>query len=157
MARYDRFAVVNPRTGEISERRRVPHQLEGRGYTMQSHGAEVPLYALGLSGAEWAVLDWLREHGAASAPVGVDNTLVAEGIGKSPCTVKTSLARLVRLGLVLRTRPRSSTYELNPRRYWEGSGAAQLQRLRRAEPPAVRPDTETRPPRGEGVAERRAG
>ncbi len=47
----------------------------------------------------------------------------------------------MKLNILLKTSPRSSTYQLNPRRFWEGSGDAQVQACRRLDPPAITPDS----------------
>ncbi|MFI8085368.1 hypothetical protein ACIF6L_31830 [Kitasatospora sp. NPDC086009] len=37
----------------------------------------------------------------------------------------------MKLNILLKTSPRSQTYQLNSRRFWEGSGEAQVQACRR--------------------------
>ncbi|MFF1797972.1 hypothetical protein ACFVXQ_27795 [Kitasatospora sp. NPDC058263] len=37
----------------------------------------------------------------------------------------------MKLNILLETSPRSQTYQLNSRRFWEGSGEAQVQECRR--------------------------
>jgi hypothetical protein len=63
---------------------------------------------------------------------------VAPEILASTTTVKVALARLVGLNILLKTSPRSGTYQLNPRRFWEGSSAAQSAACRQVNaPPTV--------------------
>lgn len=99
-----------------------------------------PLHTLALTGAEWATIDWLRSHGGAGAAVRASPAAVAEDIHATETTAKTALARLVKLNTLLKTSPRSQTYQLNPRRFWEGSGDAQVQACRRLDPPPIKPD-----------------
>ncbi|MDJ0346699.1 helix-turn-helix domain-containing protein [Streptomyces sp. H10-C2] len=136
---------MNLHSGEVmTPRPRTPHAFDGKGYTLESIGSEVPLYALGLTGTQWALLDWVREHGGASAPVRLKPADVAPEIHSTEGTVKSSLSRLVALNLLLKTSPRSAAYQLTPRRYWEGSGSTQVTACRRIDPPAVAPDAKAR-------------
>lgn len=133
-----RFTVIDHATGEVADQTpRTPHQFDGRGYSMAAMGAEVPLYKLGLSGTEWSVLDWAREHGAAAGPIKIDPKAVGPEVGATATTAKTALARLVKLGLLLKPSPRSGSYQLTPRRFWEGSGYMQLRACQRLDPPRV--------------------
>jgi hypothetical protein len=140
--RRGRVALVDFDTGEVMPppRQRTPHTLDGGSYTLAAYTDDAPLYALALSGAEWAVIDWVRSHGGAAAAVKVVPAEVGTQIHTTETTAKTSLARLVKLHILLKTSPRSSTYQLNPRRFWEGSGDAQVQACRRLDPPAITPD-----------------
>lgn len=134
-------ALVNLDTGEaVTARPRTPHQFDGKGYTLQSIGSEVPLYSLGLSGAEWSTLEWLREHGGAAGYVSVTPDELGEDIGANDSTCRKALARVVKLGLVVKASPRSAAYQLNPIRYWEGAGSTQVSACRRIAPPRVTPD-----------------
>lgn len=136
--RRSRFALVDMETGEATEPlAKTPHQFEGRGYSLQSMGAEVPLYELGLTSAEWSALDWIREHGGASAPIAVTPAALAADINTTATTAKTALGRLVKLALLLKPSPRAGSYQLTPRRYWEGAGNMQLKAYRRLEPPRI--------------------
>ncbi|MFD6879725.1 MULTISPECIES: MarR family transcriptional regulator [unclassified Streptomyces] len=145
MPQASRFAVLNTQTGQLAEQApRVGHQFDGNGYSLQSLGAEVPLYSLGLSGTEWSVLDWIREHGGASAPIKVNLDETAADIAATPATVKAALARLVKLGLLLKPTPRGGAYQLTPLRYWEGAGYMQLRACRRMDPPRVTMDAKAR-------------
>ncbi|MTE22602.1 MarR family transcriptional regulator [Streptomyces sp. TRM43335] len=135
------MALVNMDTGEaVSARPRTPHQFDGKGYTLQSVGSDVPLYSLGLAAAEWATLEWLREHGAAAGFVSVTPDELGEDIGANDSTCRKALARLVKLGLVVKPSPRAAAYQLNPLRYWEGAGSTQVSACRRIAPPRVTPD-----------------
>lgn len=139
--RRGRLALVDTGTGEVVEPKpRTPHQFDGQGYTLQSKGDEVPLYSLGLTAAEWAAIDWLREHDAAHAYVKVTPDELAADILCNPTTARKSLSRLVKLGLVLKPSPRASAYQLTPRRYWEGAGSTQATATKRLDPPRVTPD-----------------
>ncbi len=140
--RRGRVALVDLDTGEAlpAPRARTPHSLDGS-YTLAAYTDDAPLYSLALSGAEWAAIDWVRSHGGAGAAVKVVPAVVAADILATETTAKTALARLVKLNILLKTSPRSSTYQLNPRRFWEGSGDAQVQACRRLDPPAITPDS----------------
>ncbi|MFF5783210.1 MarR family transcriptional regulator [Streptomyces virginiae] len=139
--RRENVALVNLDTGEaVAARPRTPHQFDGKGYTLQSIGSEVPLYSLGLAAAEWAILEWLREHGAAAGYVSVTPEELAEDIGANESTCRKAVARLVKLGLVVKPSARGAAYQLNPLRYWEGAGSTQVNACRRIAPPRVTPD-----------------
>ncbi|WP_217139886.1 MarR family transcriptional regulator [Streptomyces sp. AC627_RSS907] len=130
--------LVGLDTGEAVEaRERTPHQFDGKGYTLQATGSEVPLYSLGLAAAEWATLEWLREHGAAAGYVSVTPVELSEDIGANDSTCRKALARLVKLGLAVKPSPRAAAYQLNPLRYWEGAGSTQVSACRRITPPRV--------------------
>ncbi|MEV7681496.1 MarR family transcriptional regulator [Streptomyces sp. NPDC088341] len=140
-----RLALVDQDTGEVIEQKpRVPHQFEGSGYTLQSTGSEVPLYKLGLTGAEWATLDWLREHGAASAAIRVTPEALSEEIDTNASTCKKALARLTKMALLLKPSPRAAAYQLTPLRYWEGAGSTHVTACKRLAPPRVAPDAKAR-------------
>ncbi|GAA2704728.1 hypothetical protein KVH15_37140 [Streptomyces olivaceus] len=137
-----RLELVDTTTGEVVERKqRVPHAFDGKGYTLEGHGAEVPNFSLNLSGTEWDVLDWMKQHGGCANPVRLEPSEVAPLLCSTPNTVKAAVARLLKLNLMLRIGgPRSGTYQLNPRRFWEGSGEAHVKACTRMDPPAVAPD-----------------
>ncbi|MFD7731904.1 MarR family transcriptional regulator [Kitasatospora phosalacinea] len=141
MARRGNIALVNLDTGTVlpAPKARTPHTMDGS-YTLNAYTDDAPLYALALSGAEWATIDWVRSNGGAGAAVKVTPAAVAEDIHATETTAKTALARLVKLNILLKTSPRSQTYQLNPRRFWEGSGEAQVQACRRLDPPPIAPD-----------------
>jgi hypothetical protein len=103
-----------------------------------------PLHTLALTGGEWATIDWIREHGGAQTPIRVAPDVVAPEILASTTTVKVALARLVGLNILLKTSPRSGTYQLNPRRFWEGSSAAQSAACRQVNAPPIAPDEKAR-------------
>ncbi|MFF2571192.1 MarR family transcriptional regulator [Streptomyces sp. NPDC058084] len=133
--------LVDEETGEVVEPKpRVPHDFEGKGYTLQSFGSEVPLYALNLTGAEWDTLEWIREHGGASAFVRVTPKSLAEDITANESTCKKALSRLSGLGLLLKPSPRAAAYQLTPLRYWEGAGSTQVTTTKRLAPPRIAPD-----------------
>lgn len=135
------MALVNLDTGEaVTPRPRTPHQFDGKGYTLQAIGSDVPLYSLGLTAAEWATLEWLREHGAAAGYVSLQPEELGADIGANTSTCRKALARLVKLGLLVKPSPRSAAYQLNPLRYWEGAGSTQVNTCRRIAPPRVTPD-----------------
>ncbi|MFB7906688.1 MarR family transcriptional regulator [Kitasatospora sp. NPDC056076] len=140
-AQQGQLALVDMGTGEqvkqVKVMPRTPPSFDGKAFTMQSKGADTPLYSLGLTANEWAILDWLKEHGASSGPIAVKNAVIATEIGCSEHNVKISLARLVKMAIVLRTAPRSATYCLTPRRFWEGEGAQQVRTVARLDPPSV--------------------
>ncbi|ASY37080.1 MULTISPECIES: hypothetical protein [unclassified Streptomyces] len=137
-----RLVLVDQTTGEVVEKKdRVPHAFDGKGYTLEGHGAEAPNFALSLSGTEWDVLDWMKQHGGCANPVRLEPAEVAPELCSTPNTIKSSVARLTKLNLLLRIGgPRSGTYQLNPRRFWEGSGEAHVRACARLDPPAVSPD-----------------
>jgi hypothetical protein len=137
-----RLELVDTATGEVVERKqRVPHAFDGKGYTLEGHGVEVPNFSLNLSGTEWDVLDWMKQHGGCANPVRLDPADVAPVLCSTPNTVKSAIARLVRLNLMLRIGgPRSGTYQLNPRRFWEGGGEAHVKACARMDPPPVQAD-----------------
>ncbi|MET8629600.1 MarR family transcriptional regulator [Kitasatospora sp. NPDC004669] len=141
MARRGNIALVNLDTGAVlpAPKPRMPHTMDGS-YTLNAYTDDAPLYSLALSGAEWATIDWVRSNGGAGAAVKVTAAAVAEAILATETTAKTALARLVKLNILLKTSPRSQTYQLNPRRFWEGSGDAQVQACRRLDPPPITPD-----------------
>ncbi|MFI5534534.1 MarR family transcriptional regulator [Kitasatospora sp. NPDC051853] len=141
MARRGNIALVNLDTGAVlpPPKARTPHTMDGS-YTLNAYTDDAALYTLALSGAEWATIDWVRSHGGAGAAVKVTPAAVAEDIHATETTAKTALARLVKLNILLKTSPRSQTYQLNPRRFWEGSGDAQVQACRRLDPPPITPD-----------------
>ncbi|MFD4661393.1 GIY-YIG nuclease family protein [Kitasatospora sp. NPDC058444] len=99
-----------------------------------------PLHTLALTGSEWSTIEWIRAHGGAQAPIRVTPDVVAPEILASTTTVKVALARLVGLNILLKTSPRSGTYQLNPRRFWEGSGAARSAACRQLNAPPIAPD-----------------
>ncbi len=99
-----------------------------------------PLYTLALTGGEWATIEWIRERGGAQTPIRVVPDVVAPDILASTTTVKVALARLVGLNILIKTSPRSGTYQLNPRRFWEGSSAAQAAACRQLHAPPIVPD-----------------
>ncbi|MFB7672299.1 GIY-YIG nuclease family protein [Kitasatospora purpeofusca] len=101
-----------------------------------------PLHTLALTGGEWATIDWAHAHGAAKAPIRLAPDNVARDILAGPTTVKMSLARLVRLCILIKTSP--STYQLNPRRFWDGSREAQNAACRRLDAPSIRADGKVR-------------
>jgi hypothetical protein len=137
-----RLALVDETTGEVFQRKeRVAHSFDGKGYTLEGHGVEIPNFSLNLSGAEWDVLDWMKQHGGCANPVRLDPAKVSPLLCSTPNTVKAAVARLLKLNLMLRIGgPRSGTYQLNPRRFWEGSGEAHVRACARMDPPAVAPD-----------------
>ncbi|WP_327071951.1 MarR family transcriptional regulator [Kitasatospora sp. NBC_01302] len=141
MARRGNIALVDMDTGVVlpAPKARTPHSMDGS-YTLNAYTDDAPLYSLALSGAEWATIDWVRSNGGAGAAVKVTAGAAASAIHVTETTAKTALARLVKLNILLKTSPRSSTYQLNPRRFWEGSGEAQVQACRRLDPPAITPD-----------------
>lgn len=139
--RRSRLALVDQDTGEVVEPKpRTPHQFDGRGFTLQSKGDEVPLYTLNLTAAEWAILDWLREHDGAHAYIKVTLPDLSKEILSNPTTVRKALARLVGLKLLLKPSPRAAAYQLTPRRYWEGAGSTQVTANKRLDPPRITPD-----------------
>ncbi|MFE5588407.1 hypothetical protein [Kitasatospora sp. NPDC056531] len=71
---------------------------------------------------------------------------MAPDIFASTTTVKVALARLVGLNILLKTGPRSGTYQLNPRRFWEGNKASQSAACRQLNAPPITPDEQG--PRG---------
>ncbi|MER6789505.1 hypothetical protein ABT330_33650 [Streptomyces sp. NPDC000658] len=137
-----RLELVDLNSGEVVQRKqRVPHAFDGKGYTLEGHGTEVPNFSLNLSGTEWDVLDWMKQQGGCANPVRLEPADVAPLLCSTPNTIKTSVARLLKLNLMLRIGgPRSGTYQLNPRRFWEGSGEAHVKACARMDPPAVAPD-----------------
>jgi hypothetical protein len=134
--------IVDVANGEVIQRKqRVPHAFDGKGYTLEGHGVEVPNFSLNLSGTEWDILDWMKQHGGCANPVVLDPNKVAPVLCSTPNTVKAGVSRLVKLHLMLRIGgPRSGTYQLNPRRFWEGSGEAHVKACARMDPPAVQGD-----------------
>ncbi|MFJ4672692.1 MULTISPECIES: MarR family transcriptional regulator [Streptomycetaceae] len=141
MARRGNIALVNLDTGAVlpAPKARTPHTMDGS-YTLNAYTDDAPLYSLALSGAEWATIDWVRSNGGAGAAVKVTPADAAKAILATETTAKTALARLVKLNILLKTSARSQTYQLNPRRFWEGSGDAQVQACRRLDPPPITPD-----------------
>ncbi|MER5555954.1 hypothetical protein ABT001_30520 [Streptomyces sp. NPDC002793] len=137
-----RLELVDLTTGEVVERKqRVPHAFDGKGYTIEGHGAEVPNFSLNLSGTEWDVLDLMKQRGGCANPIRLEPAEVAPLLCSTPNTVKAAVARLMKLNLLLRIGgQRSGTYQLNPRRFWEGSGEAHVKACARLDPPAVAPD-----------------
>ncbi len=133
------FAAADPVT-EVTAAVKAYVPVPGQADRARSRGDGVPLYSLALSGSEWATIEWVRSHGGAGAAVKVTAAEVAVDILAIESTAKMALARLVKLNVLLKTAPRSSTYQLNPRRFWEGSGEAQVQACRRLDPPAITPD-----------------
>ncbi|WP_435058364.1 MarR family transcriptional regulator [Streptomyces sp. bgisy060] len=139
--RRRRLALVDQDTGEVVEPKpRVAHQFEGKGYTLQSFGAEVPLYQLGLTAAEWATLDYLRENGAASAAIRITPEALAAEINANESTCKKALSRLTKMALLLKPSPRAAAYQLTPLRYWEGAGSTHVTATKRLAPPRIAPD-----------------
>ncbi|MFE9783646.1 hypothetical protein ACFYPA_36575 [Streptomyces sp. NPDC005775] len=134
--------LVDLKSGEVVQRKqRVPHAFDGKGYTLEGHGTEVPNFSLNLSGTEWDILDWVKQHGGCANPIRLEPSEVAPLLCSTPNTIKAAVARLVKLNLMLRIGgPRSGTYQLNPRRFWEGSGEAHVKACARMDPPAVTPD-----------------
>lgn len=134
--------LVDTATGEVVERKpRVRHAFDGKGYTLEGHGVEVPNFSLNLSGTEWDVLDWMKQHGGAANPVQLTPARLAPELCSGDTAVKKAIARLVRLNLLIRVGgSRSGTYQLNPRRFWEGSGEAHVKACLRMDPPPVVPD-----------------
>ncbi|MFE5847769.1 MarR family transcriptional regulator [Streptomyces niveus] len=140
-----RLALVDQDSGEVIDQKpRVPHQFEGDGYTLQSTGSEVPLYKLGLTAAEWATLDWLREEGGANMSIRVTPSQLAEQIGANESTCKKALSRLTKMALLLKPSPRAAAYQLTPLRYWQGAGSTQVTACKRLAPPRVTPDQKAR-------------
>lgn len=137
-----RLELIDTTTGEVVERKaRVPHAFDGKGYTLEGHGTEVPNFSLNLSGTEWDVLDWMKQHGGSANPLRMDPAYIAPRLCSTENTVKAAITRLVRLNLVIRIGgQRSGTYQLNPRRFWEGSGESHLKACLRMDPPAITPD-----------------
>ncbi|WP_411093573.1 hypothetical protein [Streptomyces sp. 049-1] len=137
-----RLELVDLGTGEVVQRKqRVPHAFDGKGYTLEGHGVEVPNYRLNLSGTEWDVLDWMKQQGGCAHPIKLSPAEAAPLLCSTPNTIKAAVARLLKLNLLLRVGgPRSGTYQLNPRRFWEGSGEDHVKACRRMDPPAVVPD-----------------
>lgn len=140
--RARKLVLVDQATGEVVQKKeRVNHAFDGKGYTLEGHGAEVSNFSLNLSGAEWDVLDWMKQHGGCANPVRLEPAEVAPVLCSTPNTIKSSVARLLKLNLLLRIGgPRSGTYQLNPRRFWEGSGEDHVKAFARLDPPAVKPD-----------------
>ncbi|NEE25429.1 hypothetical protein G3M53_08105 [Streptomyces sp. SID7982] len=138
------LVVVDEATGEVVEKKReerVNHAFDGKGFTLEGHGAEISNYALNLSGTEWDVIDWMKQGGGCAHPVRLDPVDVAPVLCSSPNTIKSSVARLLKLHILLRIGgPRSATYQLNPRRFWEGSGQDHVKAFARLDPPAIKPD-----------------
>ncbi|MFE1610386.1 hypothetical protein ACFW7P_16740 [Streptomyces albidoflavus] len=136
------LVLVDQATGEVVQKKeRVNHAFDGKGYTLEGHGVEVSNFSLNLSGAEWDVLDWMKQHGGCANPVRLEPAEVAPVLCSTPNTIKSSVARLLKLNLLLRIGgPRSGTYQLNPRRFWEGSGEDHVKAFARLDPPAVKPD-----------------
>ncbi|MCZ0983935.1 winged helix-turn-helix domain-containing protein [Streptomyces diastatochromogenes] len=140
-ARKRRLVLVDEETGEVVDPKpRVPHDFEGKGYTLQSVGAETPLYKLKLSGAEWDTLDYLRENGGANAYIRLTPEDLATEISANESTCKKALSRLTRLGILLKPSPRAAAYQLTPLRYWEGAGSTQVTATKRLAPPRIAPD-----------------
>lgn len=137
-----RLELIDTTTGEVVERKaRVPHAFDGKGYTLEGHGVEVPNFSLNLSGTEWDVLDWMKQHGGSANPLRMDPARIAPELCSTENTVKASITRLLRINLLIRIGgQRSGTYQLNPRRFWEGSGESHVQACLRLDPPAVTPD-----------------
>ncbi|WP_328923200.1 MarR family transcriptional regulator [Streptomyces griseoaurantiacus] len=139
--RSDDLVLYNRRDGTFVEPRpRTPHQFEGRGFTMSAKGCEVPLWELDLTAVEWATLEYLKDAGGAHSPVRLAPARLAAALRTTSTTAKAALTRLVRLGLVLKPSPRAGTYQLNPRRWWEGAGSTQATACARLDPPRVVPD-----------------
>lgn len=137
-----RLELLDTTTGELVQRKeRVPHAFDGGGYTLEGRSITTPNFRLSLSGTEWDLLDWMKQNGGSATPLPMPPALIAPQLYSTENTIKAALARLVRLNLVLRIGgPRSGTYQLNPRRYWEGGGEAQVQACARLDPPPVTPD-----------------
>ncbi|MEU3399467.1 winged helix-turn-helix domain-containing protein [Streptomyces filamentosus] len=153
-ARKRRLVLVDEETGEVVDPKpRVPHDFEGRGYTLQSIGAEVPLYKLKLAGTEWDTLEWLREHGGANSYVRTTPKDLAEEINANESTCKKALSRLTSLGLLLKPSPRAAAYQLTPLRYWEGAGSTQVTATKRLAPPRIAPDDKAKARTAPRIAE----
>ncbi|MFB7649434.1 MarR family transcriptional regulator [Streptomyces sp. NPDC056084] len=137
--------LVDAETGEVVDPKpRVAHDFEGNGFTMQSIGAETPLYKLNLTGAEWDTLDYLRENGGANAYIRLTPASLAKEISANESTCKKSLSRLVGLGILLKPSPRAAAYQLTPLRYWEGAGSTQVTATKRLAPPRIAPDNKAK-------------
>ncbi|MEU8943559.1 hypothetical protein AB0C97_36825 [Streptomyces goshikiensis] len=139
------LALVDEKAGTVTvldPKGRVRHSFDGKGYTLEGRGGEVPNYSLNLSGSEWDIIDWMKQHGGCATPVRLDPIEVAPVLCSTPNTVKAGVARLLKLNVVIRIGgPRSGTYQLNPRRFWEGSGESHVKACARLDPPPVTPDT----------------
>ncbi|MGW2547717.1 hypothetical protein ACWC5I_44325, partial [Kitasatospora sp. NPDC001574] len=138
-----KLELVDTETGEVVQRKeRIAHAFDGKGYTLEGHGVEVPNFSLNLSGTEWDVVDWMKQHGGSANPVQLIPGRVAPMLCSTENTIKLAVTRLVRLNLLLRIgSARSGTYQLNPRRFWEGSGESHVKACTRLDPPAVTADT----------------
>jgi hypothetical protein len=131
--------VVDETSGEVfKQRQRVSHVFDGKGYTLEGHGVEVPNFRLNLSGTEWDIIDYMKQHGGSANPVSLNPTRLGAELCSGDTAVKKAIARLVRLNLLLRVGgARSGTYQLNPRRFWEGSGESHMKACLRMDPPPV--------------------
>ncbi|MEZ3182972.1 hypothetical protein KYY02_31230 [Streptomyces pimonensis] len=138
--------VVDEKSGEVfQQRQRVSHVFDGKGYTLEGHGVEVPNFRLNLSGTEWDIIDWMKQHGGSANPVPLNPARLAPELCSGDTAVKKAIARLVRLNLLLRVGgARSGIYQLNPRRFWEGSGESHVKACLRMDPPPVVADDKAR-------------
>ncbi|MEG9551677.1 MarR family transcriptional regulator [Streptomyces baarnensis] len=141
-SRRGRLVLVDTTTGEVVERKeRVAHAFDGKGYTLEGHGVEVPSYSLNLSGTEWDVIDWMKQHNGCSSPVIVAPEKLAAELCSGDTAIKKAVSRLLRLNLLIRIGgPRSGTYQLNPRRFWEGGGEAHVKAHLLLDPPPITAD-----------------
>ncbi|MFE1335849.1 hypothetical protein [Streptomyces microflavus] len=136
------LALVDTETGEVVQRKeRVRHSFDGKGYTLEGHGVEIPSYSLNLSGTEWDIIDWMKQHNGCSSPVILTAAKLAPLLCNGETAIKKAISRLLALNLLVRIGgARSGTYQLNPRRFWEGSGEAHLKACMTMDPPAITPD-----------------
>ncbi|MGY3677234.1 hypothetical protein ACVWXU_000857 [Streptomyces sp. TE33382] len=136
------LALVDTDTGEVVQRKeRVRHAFDGKGYILESHGVEVPNYSLNLSGTEWDIIDWMKQHNGCAAPVQLAPVELAAELCSGNTAIKKGISRLLRLNLLIRIGgARSGTYQLNPRRFWEGGGEVHVKACLHLDPPAITPD-----------------
>lgn len=140
-SRAEDVVLVNRRTRTFTEARpKTPHQFDGRGYTLSAKGGEVKLWMLDLTAVEWATIEWFKDSDGAHSPVRLRPERLAADLRTTPTTAKTALARLVKLGLLVKPSPRAGAYQLNPRAFWEGAGSTQANACVRLSPPRVKPD-----------------
>ncbi|MDT0432891.1 hypothetical protein [Streptomyces salyersiae] len=125
----------------VQQKERVRHAFDGKGYTLEGHGVEVPNYSLNLSGTEWDIIDWMKQRGGCASPVQLAPASLAPELCSGDTAVKKAISRLLRLNLLVRVGgSRSGTYQLNPRRFWEGGGEAHVKACLRMDPPPITPD-----------------
>lgn len=136
------LALVDTDTGEVVQRKeRVRHAFDGKGYTLEGHGVEVPNYSLNLSGTEWDIIDWMKQHNGCASPVQLAPAELAAELCSGDTAIKKGISRLLRLNLLIRIGgARSGTYQLNPRRFWEGGGEAHVKACLHLDPPPITPD-----------------